>query len=104
MAQDWRIERDSLGECGCPPRSTARRRSGRCELPDSGMRPYPAFIWSMAVIKRAAAEVNRDLGLLDASNAPTPSCGRPQEVIEGQLGRPVRGGPVPGRRGHLATT
>ena len=32
-------------------------------FPISGMHCYPAFIWSMAVIKRAAAEVNRDLGL-----------------------------------------
>jgi fumarate hydratase class II len=29
------------------------------------MRPYPAFIWAMAIIKRAAAEVHKDLGLLD---------------------------------------
>src|SRR5260221_3314837 len=31
----------------------------------SGLKPYPAFIWSMAAIKRAAAKVNQDLGLLD---------------------------------------
>jgi fumarate hydratase class II len=30
------------------------------------MRPWRAFIWSMAVIKRAAASVNQQLGLLDA--------------------------------------
>jgi fumarate hydratase class II len=29
----------------------------------SGLRPYPAFIWSMALIKRAAAETNAGLGL-----------------------------------------
>jgi fumarate hydratase, class II len=34
-------------------------------FPVSGLRPWRAFIWSMAIIKRAAAEVNRDLGLLD---------------------------------------
>jgi fumarate hydratase class II len=33
------------------------------------MRPYPAFVWAIAIIKRAAAEVNRDLGLLDATVA-----------------------------------
>ena len=35
-------------------------------FPVSGMRPYPAFVWGMAIIKRAAAEVHKDLGLLDA--------------------------------------
>jgi fumarate hydratase class II len=34
-------------------------------FPISGMRPNAAFIWGIAVIKRAAAEVNLDLGLLD---------------------------------------
>ena len=33
------------------------------------MKPLPAFIWSIALIKRAAAEVNRDLGLLDSKLA-----------------------------------
>ena len=33
------------------------------------MKPYPAFVWSMALIKRAAAEVHRDLGLLDEKTA-----------------------------------
>jgi fumarate hydratase class II len=31
----------------------------------SGLKPYPAFVWSITLIKRAAAEVNYDLGLLD---------------------------------------
>src|ERR687885_1857388 len=34
-------------------------------FPISGMRPYPAFVWAQTLIKRAAAEVNRDLGLLE---------------------------------------
>ena len=29
------------------------------------MKPWPAFIWSIALVKRAAAEVNMELGLLD---------------------------------------
>ena len=33
------------------------------------MKPLPAFIWSIALIKRAAAEVNMELGLLDAELA-----------------------------------
>ena len=38
-------------------------------FPISGLRPWRAFIWSMALIKRAAAEVNRELGLLDPQMA-----------------------------------
>ena len=34
-------------------------------FPVSGLRPWRAFIWSMAVIKRSAADVNHALGLLD---------------------------------------
>jgi fumarate hydratase class II len=52
-------------------------------FPISGMRPYPAFVWSMAVIKRAAAEVNRDLGLLDPKLADA-IVQAAQEVIDGQ--------------------
>ena len=35
-------------------------------FPVSGLKPWPAFIWSMAAVKRAAADINRELGLLDA--------------------------------------
>ncbi|HET6822496.1 MAG TPA: aspartate ammonia-lyase, partial [Anaerolineales bacterium] len=42
-----------------------------------------AFIWSMATIKRAAAEVNRDLGLLDSERAEA-IIQAAQEVIEGK--------------------
>ena len=38
-------------------------------FPISGLRPWRAFVWSMALIKRAAAEVNRDLPLLDPTLA-----------------------------------
>jgi fumarate hydratase class II len=48
------------------------------------MKPYPAFVWSQAVIKRAAAEVNRDLGLLDAKLAGA-IIAAADEVIAGKL-------------------
>ena len=48
------------------------------------MRPYPAFVWAMAVIKRAAAEVNRDLGLLDGAMAEA-IVQAAEEVIDGKL-------------------
>ncbi|HRL11520.1 MAG TPA: aspartate ammonia-lyase, partial [Aggregatilineales bacterium] len=49
-------------------RKLARAQTARAlrNFAVSGLKPYPAFVWSMTLIKRAAAEVNRDLGLLDA--------------------------------------
>ena len=35
----------------------------------SGLKPYRAFIWSLAAIKRAAAKVNCELGLLDEARS-----------------------------------
>ncbi|NIV34310.1 MAG: aspartate ammonia-lyase, partial [Anaerolineae bacterium] len=31
----------------------------------SGLKPYRAFVWGMAIIKQAAAMVHMDLGMLD---------------------------------------
>ncbi|MFO7323145.1 MAG: aspartate ammonia-lyase [Chloroflexota bacterium] len=64
---EYRIEKDSLGEVKVPAGAYYGAQTQRAveNFPISGMRPYPAFIWSMALIKRAAAEVHLDLGLLD---------------------------------------
>src|SRR5579864_5471800 len=64
---DFRIEKDSLGELQVPAGAYYGVQTQRAvqNFPISGLKPYPAFIWSMAAIKRAAAEVNRDLGLLE---------------------------------------
>jgi fumarate hydratase, class II len=64
---DYRIEKDSLGEVQVPANAYYAAQTQRAveNFPVSGLRPWPAFIWSMAVIKRAAAEVHKDLGLLD---------------------------------------
>ncbi len=66
-----RIERDSLGEVRVPADALYGAQTQRAvqNFPISGLRPWRAFIWSMALIKRAAAEVNRDLGLLDPALA-----------------------------------
>jgi fumarate hydratase class II len=71
MAPDTRIEKDSLGELQVPVDALYGVQTRRAVLnfPISGMRPWRAFIWSMALIKRAAAEVNADLGLLDPARA-----------------------------------
>ena len=68
---DYRIETDSLGEVRVPKDALYAAQTQRAlqNFPISGMKPLPAFIWSMALIKRAAAEVNMDLGLLDESLA-----------------------------------
>lgn len=64
---EFRIERDSLGEVKVPKNALYAAQTQRAveNFPISGLKPWPAFIWSMAVIKRAAAEVHKDLGLLD---------------------------------------
>jgi len=63
----YRIERDSLGEVQVPEDVLygAQTQRAKENFPISGLRPWRAFIWSVAVIKRAAAQVNRDLGLLE---------------------------------------
>lgn len=67
----FRVEKDSLGEVQVPAGALYGAQTQRAVLnfPISGLKPWKAFIWSMAVIKRAAAEVNSDLGLLDGKLA-----------------------------------
>ena len=67
MSEAFRIEKDSLGEVRVPANALYGAQTQRAVMnfPVSGMRPYPAFVWAQAMIKRAAAEVNRDLGLFN---------------------------------------
>ncbi|MCY4017821.1 MAG: aspartate ammonia-lyase [Chloroflexi bacterium] len=64
---EFRVEKDSLGEVRVPKGALYAAQTQRAleNFPITGMKPLPAFIWSMALIKRAAAEVNMELGLLD---------------------------------------
>ncbi|MCJ7708181.1 MAG: lyase family protein, partial [Anaerolineales bacterium] len=80
-----RVERDSLGEVRVPGHVLYGAQTQRAveNFPVSGLRPWRAFIWSMAVIKRAAAEVNRDLGLLDEERAQA-IVQAAQEVMDGR--------------------
>jgi fumarate hydratase class II len=68
---EFREEKDTLGVVRVPAGAYYAAQTQRAveNFPVSGMKPWPAFIWSMATIKRAAAEVNRDLGVLDATLA-----------------------------------
>ena len=62
-----RIEKDSLGNVMVPKEALYGAQTQRAvdNFPISGLRPWRAFIWSMGVIKRAAAETNMHLNLLD---------------------------------------
>lgn len=80
-----RIEHDTLGDVNVPISALFGAQTQRAvnNFNISGLRPWRAFIWSMAVIKRAAAEVNRDLGLLnDEISAAIVTAA--QEVIDGK--------------------
>jgi fumarate hydratase, class II len=85
MKTEMRSERDSLGEVRVPARALYGAQTQRAveNFPISGLKPRPAFIWSMAMIKRAAAEVHRDLGLLEEERA-TAIVEAAQEVIDGK--------------------
>jgi len=80
-----RAERDSLGEVQVPRDALYGAQTVRAveNFPITGLRPWRAFIWSMATIKRAAAEVNAGLGLLDQNLADS-IVAASQEVIEGK--------------------
>jgi fumarate hydratase class II len=66
-----RIEKDSLGDVQVPVEALYGAQTQRAvdNFPISGLKPWKAFIWSIAAIKRAAADVNADLGLLDKEKA-----------------------------------
>jgi len=66
-AKDFRKEKDSLGEVLVPASALFGAQTQRAvdNFPISGLRPWRAFIWSVAAVKRAAALVNNDLGLFN---------------------------------------
>jgi fumarate hydratase class II len=79
-----RIERDSMGEMEVPADALYGASTQRAVInfPISGQ-PFPRrFIRAQALIKRAAAEVNADLGLLDAARAAAIAAAA-QEVADG---------------------
>src|SRR5438105_10207258 len=67
MQQDFRTERDSMGEMQIPADAYYGAQTGRAveNFPISDLRFPRRFIAAMGLIKWAAAEVNHDLGLLD---------------------------------------
>ena len=79
-----RTETDSMGKIEVPSQALYGGQTMRAvqNFRISGMRPWRAFIWSIATIKRAAAEVNAELGLLDRELAGAIARAA-QEVSEG---------------------
>jgi len=68
MNQAYRTERDSMGEVLVPENALYGAQTQRAidNFPVSGLSLPPAFIHALGLIKAAAAQANRDLGLLDA--------------------------------------
>jgi fumarate hydratase, class II len=64
---DYRIEKDSLGELKVPAQALYAAQTQRAveNFPISGLKQDRAFIWAMAMIKRAAVQVNYELGLFE---------------------------------------
>jgi fumarate hydratase class II len=84
-SSEQRIEHDSLGEIAVPALALYGAQTQRAidNFPISGMHPWPAFIWSLACIKRAAAVVNHGLSLLDKGKSEAISTAA-KEVMDGQ--------------------
>jgi fumarate hydratase class II len=64
---DYRIERDTMGEVRVPARALWRAQTQRAveNFPVSGRGLEPSLIHALGLIKAAAAAVNADLGVLD---------------------------------------
>jgi aspartate ammonia-lyase len=83
-----RIEKDSIGPKEIPANVYYGVQTARAveNYPISGMRAHPTLIRAIAMIKRAAAEANKELGLLDAKVADA-IIAAAQEVIDGKWDR-----------------
>ncbi len=81
-----RIERDTMGELAVPTDAYYGVQTARAieNFPISSLRFPRSFIRAMALIKRAAASVNRSLGLLDKKHAEAIKSAA-TEVVEGKL-------------------
>jgi aspartate ammonia-lyase len=68
---ETRIEKDSLGERSIPVDAYYGVQTHRAieNFPISGLRPKPSYVDATLHIKKAAARVNKELGLLDAKKS-----------------------------------
>ncbi|HKP54230.1 MAG TPA: aspartate ammonia-lyase [Chloroflexia bacterium] len=68
---EYRVEKDSLGDVQVPQDALYGAQTARAirNFPITGLRPHPTMVKATVLVKRAAAETNRDLGVLDAERA-----------------------------------
>jgi aspartate ammonia-lyase len=80
-----RMERDSLGDVEVPKDALFGAQTARAirNFPITGLRPHPTMVRATVFVKRAAAETNRDLGVLDAERADA-IIGAAEEVLGGK--------------------
>lgn len=81
-----RIEKDSMGEMQVPENAYYGAQTQRAvqNFPVSGLRIPTGMIHALGMVKRAAAKVNSDLGLLDGDRAKS-IMQASQEVIDGKF-------------------
>ncbi len=86
MTESYRIEKDSLGEMQVPADALYGAQTQRAVLnfPISGIRFSRPFIKALGIVKQAAAQANRDMGLLDQEKAAV-IIESAQQVIDGGL-------------------
>jgi aspartate ammonia-lyase len=85
LMSDTRREKDSLGFVEVPARALYGAQTARAveNYPISGMRAHPLLIRAIGMVKRAAAEANWELELIDPKVADA-IISAAQEVIEGK--------------------
>ncbi|MFN8470732.1 MAG: class II fumarate hydratase [Anaerolineae bacterium] len=83
--QDYRIERDSMGEMRVPSNALYGASTARAieNFPISNLRFQRSFLRALGLIKLAAAQVNEELGLLPSEKARLIEAAA-QEVIDGK--------------------
>ncbi len=83
---DFRIEKDSMGEVKVPKNALygAQTQRANDNFPISGIRFSRAFIQAVGYVKKSAAIVNKELGLVDAAVAEA-IVKASDEIIEGKL-------------------
>jgi fumarate hydratase, class II len=84
--QQFRVEKDSMGEVNVPQHAYYGAQTQRAidNFPISQRRFSREFIRAIGLIKMAATQVNRDLGLLEARLS-EPIVGAAQEVVDGKF-------------------
>jgi fumarate hydratase class II len=82
----YRIEKDSMGEMRVPGDAYYGAQTQRAveNFPISGIRFPRRFLWALGLVKKAAAETNAELGLLDRRRAEAIRAAA-EEVMMGKL-------------------